>query len=84
VYLLSPESGLLGIPKKITKGSDTEGEAEQRGWEVEYFLNGAIGIGDYVRLESKAVQGYFRVYSIELNGDNLEGDWTCTSKMMEV
>lgn len=83
VYVLSPDSGLLGIPKKIMFGEDGSGADEQPGWEVEYFLNGAIGIGDYVRLESKAVKGYFRVRSIEMSGDNLEGEWMCTAKLLE-
>jgi len=83
VFVLSPDSGLLGVPKKINIGKDADGDEDQPGWEVVYFLNGAIGIGDYVRLESKAVQGCFRVRSIEMAGDNLEGDWTCTAKLIE-
>lgn len=83
VYLLSPDSGLLGIPKKVTFGADSSGGEDQSGWEVEYLLNGAIGIGDYVRLESNTVKGYFRVYSIEMSGDNLEGDWLCTTRLLE-
>lgn len=83
VYLLSPDSGLLGIPKRITFGEDGSGADDQKGWEVEYLLNGAIGIGDYVRLESKTIKGYFRVRSIEMSGDNIEGDWKCVAKLLE-
>jgi len=83
VFLLSPDTGLLGIPKKITFGESGAGTEEQTGWEIEYLLNGAIGIGDYVRVESKAVMGYFRVRSIEMTGDNIEGDWICTAKILE-
>jgi hypothetical protein len=83
VYVLSPDSGLIGIPKRIMLGKDNTGAEDQPGWEVEYLLNGAIGIGDFVRLESDTVTGYFRLRSIELSGDNLEGKWMCTSKLME-
>ena len=83
VYILSPDSGLIGIPKQIIFGEDGSGAGDQSGWEVEYLLNGAIGIGDYVRLESKVVKGYFRVRSIDMNGDNLEGDWMCVAKLIE-
>lgn len=83
VYVLSPDSGLLGIPKKVTFGKDSGGSERQSGWEVEYLLNGAIGIGDYVRLESKVVKGYFRVRSVEMSGDNLVGDWICTARLLE-
>jgi hypothetical protein len=83
VFVLSPDSGLIDIPKKITLSADATGAEDQSGWEVVYFLNGAIGIGDYVSIESKAVKGYFRVHSIEMNGDNLEGDWLCTAQLIE-
>ena len=83
VFLLTPETGLLGIPKKITYAKDSENAEEQHGWEIEYFLNGAIGIGDYIRLESETVEGYFRVRSIEMDGDNEEGAWMCTAKIIQ-
>ncbi len=83
VYLLSPSSGLLGIPKKLTYGEDSKGSEDQNGWEVEYLLNGAINIGDYVRIESKEVKGYFRVKTVEMSGDNIKGDWICTAKLIE-
>ena len=83
VFLLNPESGLLSIPKKINYGKDSVDDVDQSGYEVEYLLNGAIGIGDYIRLESKIVKGYFRIKSLELRGDNLEDDWICTAKLIE-
>ena len=52
--------------------------------EVEFFLNGAIHIDDYVKLESKTVTGYFRVAKLTQAGDNISGDWTCTARLMEV
>jgi hypothetical protein len=90
VFVLSADSGLIGIPKKIHFGADGtvkdskgSGEEDMPGYEVEYLLNGAIGIGDFVRLESKIVQNYFRVHSVAMDGDNLEGDWKCTAKLIE-
>jgi len=83
VYLLNPDSGLIGIPKKIAFGKDAEADGDQSGYEVEYFLNGAIGIGDYVRLESIVAEGYFRLRNLTLAGDNLEGDWKCTAKIIQ-
>jgi len=80
-YLLTSETGLLGIPKRITIES---GEEKINGWEVEYFLNGAIGINDIVQLKSKVASGYFRVHKVTIDGDNLEGDWICTAELIEV
>ena len=40
-------------------------------------------MNDYVRLESEEVRGYFRVYKLNIDGDNLEGDWICTAQLLE-
>lgn len=90
VFLLSPKTGLVNIPKRIneTKKDDTtKGESEkenQKGWEVEYLMNAAINIDDFVRLESKFVTGYFRVSKIKIEGDNFSDTWKCTAQLMEV
>ena len=81
VYVLSPDTGLLGIPKQVVV-SDDKGKKEAQ--HVAYLLNGAINIDDYVKLESKYVTGFFRVYSLELDGDNVEGSWQCKARLLEV
>ena len=84
VYVLSADSGLLGIPARVTEAA-AQGESEPEiGWDVEYFLNGAIHVDDYVKLESEKVSGYFRVYSIDITGDNVTGDWICKARLKEV
>jgi hypothetical protein len=83
-YLLSSDTGLVDIPKRITIGSDSDSNGSQTGWEVQYFLNGAIGVNDAVELRSKTINGYFRVYKVTMDGDNLEGDWMCTAQLLEV
>lgn len=84
VYVLSEDSGLLGIPARVTEAAAQESPTPEIGWDVEYFLNGAINIDDYVKLESEKVTGYFRVYSIEMSGDNVSGDWICKARLKEV
>ena len=54
------------------------------GWDVEYLLNGAINIGDYVKIKSNVVTGYFRAHSIDIQGDNQSGDWLCKARLLEV
>lgn len=83
-YLLSSDTGLLNIPKRITIGANAESGDSQTGWEVEYLLNGAIGINDIVQLESRITRGYFRVHKLTFDGDNLEGDWICTAQLLEI
>ena len=86
-YVLSAETGLLGIPKEITiesSAKDAQTQGGRKGYEVRYFLNGAIGIDDLVELRSQKVKGFFKVCSIAINGDNFDGEWTCTAQVMEV
>lgn len=85
VYVLSAESGLLGIPKRVTiSESNSEGkESNKTGYEITYFMNGNIGIADFVKLESKKVNGVYFVQKINYTGDNMEGEWTCTATIVE-
>ena len=91
VQVLSPETGLIGIPKRIynsavASGEDTGSTLKDSlfGYEVVYFLNGNIGVNDLVKLETKLVTGIFRVYKLQIDGDNLSGDWQCTAQLVEV
>lgn len=80
-YLLSADTGLINIPKRITIGS---GDESKTGWEVEYLLNGAIGVNDIVELRSKTASGYFLVYKVTMDGDNMGGDWLCTAQLLKI
>lgn len=84
VYILSPETGLIGFPERVQISSSDADGANETGYDIEFLMNGAIGIGDYVKLESKAVQGYFRISTLEIDGDNLSGDWKCSARILEV
>ena len=96
-FVLNAESGLIGIPKKIrigdsgTSSSSTtrkeSADAEPKGlpgYQVEFFINGAIGVNDIVKLESKSVSGYFLVHSMAYRGDNYGDDWFCIAELIEV
>ena len=83
-YVLSSDTGLINIPKRITISSGKDSKESQTGYEVEYLLNGAIGINDVVDLRSKDLNGYFRVYKVTIDGDNMEGDWACTAQVLEI
>lgn len=82
VYVLNTDSGLIGMPAEVTIDSDSG--AKQKGWDVEFLLNGAINIDDYVKLESKEATGYFRVYSLQHEGDNYSGEWKSKARLLEV
>lgn len=89
--VLSKDTGLIGIPKKIynsavAAGEDTGSTLQDSlfGYEVVYLMNGAIGVNDLVKLQSEVVTGIFRVYKLIIEGDNIEGDWQCTAQLVEV
>ena len=88
VFVISPDTGLLGSPSRVSleksKSANVSYADKQFGWEVQYLMNGAIGVDDYVRLESKNVTGYFRAQKVEYSGDNLSGDWICKARLLEV
>ncbi len=54
------------------------------GYELNYFLNPAIGVNDLVSVKSKEITGYYRVKKLTIDGDNYEGDWKCTAQVVEV
>lgn len=81
VYELSAATGLIGTPAQVEISDDADDY--ENGWEVEFLLNAVITLDDYVYLNSKTVKGYFRVYSITIEGDNLEGSWSCTARLLE-
>ena len=84
VYVLSPETGLIKIPERVQISNSDQNGRSQIGYDLVYLMNGAIGIGDYVKVESKHLNGFYRVYSLEIDGDNMEGDWTCKARVLEV
>ena len=82
-YRISAETGMIGIPKKIRLSSENSVDNDAYGYQVSFFLNADIKISDFVYLDSKHVQGYFRVSELSMSGSNLDGDWTCTATLLE-
>ena len=74
-------SGLIDIPKKIKIKQDKQ---EISGYEINYFMNGAIGVNDLINVKSKDLDGTFRIYKLNIVGDNYDGDWICTAQILEV
>ena len=86
-YLLSPNTGLVDIPKKVkitgSSSSTSSTDKGQTGYEVKYLMNAAIGVNDYIELDSKYVSGYFVVKKVKISGDNRQGDWICTAQVLK-
>ena len=84
VYVLSAETGLLSIPQRVQVSSSDSDGTNEICWDIEFLMNGAIGIGDYVQVQSKYLEGFFRVSTLDIDGDNLSGDWKCKARVLEV
>ena len=84
VYVLSAETGLLSIPQRVQVSSSDSDGTNEIGWDIEFLMNGAIGIGDYVQVQSKYLEGFFRISTLDIDGDNLSGDWKCKARVLEV
>lgn len=83
-YLLSSDTGLIGSPKRITISTGGDNNDSMVGWEIQYLLNGAIGVNDIVKLQSRTANGYYLIHKLTIDGDNLEGDWMCTAQVLEI
>lgn len=83
-YLLSSKTGLISIPKRVTISEHSDSNDSLTGWEVRYFLNGAIGINDVLQIQSSTANGYYRVCKLNIDGDNFEGDWLCVAQVLEI
>jgi len=85
VYVLSSDTGLIGWPKKVSmEKSKTKGAVKNLGYDVNFLLNGAIEVNNYVKVESKAITGFYKVFSISHKGDNVSGDWISTARLTEL
>lgn len=83
VFVISKDTGLIGLPARVSmEKSNTE--AKKLGYDVSFLLNGAIGVNDYIKLESNVVTGFFKVFSISHEGDNVSGDWLSTARLEAV
>lgn len=88
VHLLNKETGLINIPKRVYSSSVSSTDYDTvsdtlYGYEVEYLMDGSIGVGDKVQIESEIVKGVFMVTTLTIEGDNVEGNWQCTAEVTE-
>jgi len=73
VYVLTPETGLIGSPKK-----------REEGIEFSSLIIPKLRPGRRVRLESQDFTGLYRIRTAKFRGDNFEGPWDCRVEAVEV
>ncbi len=82
----TPDGTAKKRPKKDTSTAGViKSERQQRtGWRVRSLLLPWINPGDRVKMESRQVQGLWRVQAVSHNGDYQGGDWTTDLDLVEV
>ncbi|MCD8201903.1 MAG: hypothetical protein LUD47_07555 [Clostridia bacterium] len=88
IFLLNEETGLTGTPKRVynsaVNSTDTGSLQDTLyGYEITYFMNGAIGVGSLIMLETNIARGIYFVSDLQITGDNISGDWQCTATVEE-
>lgn len=74
VFLLSPTSGLIGIP---TPNVESIGDFSM--YEFKSLLNARLSPTNLIKVQSKYVKnGFYQIFSIKHTGDTLEGSDYCT------
>ncbi len=96
--VLSADSGLIGFPeheRKANEGTTEVKDADKKkktvstpakhydGWSVNSLLMPEVNPGDRVKLESRAVNGIFRVQELKHKGDSHDGDWQTEMKLID-
>lgn len=86
--VLEVDSGLIYSPERMRKaktGAKKKASAKQQydGWKVKSLLMPTISPGDRVQLNSRFVQGIFRVEEIKHQGDSHGGDWISEMKLID-
>lgn len=63
-FVVNKDSGLIGNPEKIESEEETKDKGEKKkrsGWKIVTLLNHKVTVDSYIILQSKTVNGQFRV-----------------------
>jgi hypothetical protein len=97
-FVLSGDSGLIGSPERERKAKEGTTEVEDTskkkrkvktatqhydGWSVKCLLLPQVNPGDRVKLESRDVNGVFRIQELKHTGDSHDGDWQTEMKLID-
>lgn len=83
--VLSPTTGLLGTPERISEidAADLSATQPPPGWKLRSLLMPRIEPGGAVQIESVAVEGLFTVEKCTYIGDTRGEQWFCEIEVLE-
>lgn len=75
--VISAESGMIGSPENLAEvaGKIKKSKVKKQKYKVTSVLFPEIKIGDNIKIESKDVNGFFKVLDHDFEGDNKGGNW---------
>ena len=98
--VFSPQSGLVGVPERITQAeyksnksnpkktqkekAKKEEPRKKAGWKIQTLLVPSVNPGDMVKVESKWITGWFRVEKVSHRGDYNGTNWGSAMELIEV
>lgn len=98
--VFSPQSGLVGVPERITQAeyksnksnpqktqkekAKKEEPREKAGWKINTLLVPSVNPADMVKVESKWITGWFRVEKVSHRGDYNGNNWGTSMELIEV
>jgi hypothetical protein len=89
IALLSPFSGLIGVPENLDERAGRLADIKRRKkrkqkYKFTTLLRPELGIYDKVQIASETVRGVYKVRKHEYEGDNFGGEWLSTLETREV
>lgn len=78
VYIVSPETGLIGSPKLLSNSSGKLQAAKREpssGISFKALLNGGLKTNDIIRVESREFSGFYRIQKVKHTGDFRGDTW---------
>jgi len=98
-FVFSADSGLIGSPEKLVRASpkaDKETAKKKKrkmtkkaklhkysGWKIKTLMTPSINPADYVKIESRLVNGWFKVEKAAHHGDSEGGDWFSEFELLD-
>ena len=98
--VFSPQSGLVGVPERITQAeyksnksnpkktqkekAKKEEPRKKAGWRINTLLVPSVNPADMVKVESKWITGWFRVEKVSHRGDYNGTNWGSMMELIEV
>ena len=97
--VFSASSGLIGSPARIVKSDykpdketpkrerrreeGKEKPDKQAGWKIETLLAPTVSPGDAIKVESRMINGWFRVETVMHTGDSISGQYKTQMDIIE-